>query len=167
MANVPGVRTIPANVRGINSLVTTAAQALAIAVALTSLIAGIVGAVYWWLVRPERLPWLLIRGAQVVAGIQVLGALGLAAAGLRPDDQLYWLYAALPVAIGFFAEQIKLVSAQSVLDARGLADGEAVAKLPADRQQSVITAILRRELGVMVAAEFVVLFLALRALGTV
>jgi len=147
--------------------VTTAAQALAIAVAVTSLIAGIVGAIYWWLVLPERLPWLLIRGAQIVAGIQALGALALGIAGLRPDDQLYWLYAALPVAIGFFAEQIKLVSAQSVLDARGLADGQAVGKLPADRQQSVITAILRRELGVVVIAAFVCVFLALRAYTTV
>lgn len=145
---------------------TTAAQLLAVAVAVSSLLAGIVGAVYWWQVRPERLPWILIRAAQIVAGIQVVGALALAIAGLRPDDDLYWLYAALPVAIGFFAEQIKLVSAQSVLDARGLADGAAVAKLPADGQKSVVTAILRRELGVMVIAAFVVVFLALRALGT-
>lgn len=145
---------------------TSAAQALAIAVAVTSLIAAVAGAAYWWLVRPERLPWLLIRGAQVVAGAQALGALGLAIAGLRPDDQLYWLYAALPVAIGFFAEQIKLVSAQSVLDARDLADGAAVAELPADQQESVVTAILRRELGVMTIAAFIVVFLALRALDT-
>jgi len=146
---------------------TAAAQALAIAVAVTSLIAGIAGAVYWWQVRPERLPWLLIRGAQVVAGLQALGALGLAIAGLKPDDQLYWLYAALPAGIGFFAEQIKLVSAQSVLDSRELADGAAVAKLPADQQKSVVTAILRRELGVMTVAAFVCVFLALRAYGTV
>ena len=146
---------------------TSAAQVLAVAVALTSLIAGIAGAVYWWLVRPERLPWLLIRGAQIVAGVQALGALGLAIAGLRPDDDLYWLYAALPVAIGFFAEQLKLVSAQSVLDARDLADGAAVAKLGAAQQQSVVTAILRRELGVMTVAALVVVFLAWRAYITV
>lgn len=146
---------------------TTAAQILAIAVAVSSLVAGIVGAAYWWLVRPERLPWLLIRGAQIVAAIQALGALGLAIAGLRPDDQLYWLYAALPVAIGFFAEQIKLVSAQSILDARGLEDGAAVGRLPADRQTSVVTAILRRELGVVTAAAFVVVFLGWRAYVTV
>lgn len=146
---------------------TSVAQLLAVAVALTSLIAGIAGAAYWWLVRPERLPWLLIRGAQIVAGVQALGALGLAIAGLKPDDELYWLYAALPVAIGFFAEQIKLVSAQSVLDARKLADGAAVARLPADQQKSVVTAILRRELGVMTVAAFVVVFLAWRAYLTV
>lgn len=145
---------------------TTAAQVLAVAVAASSLLAGIVGAVYWWLVRPERLPWILIRVAQVVAGIQVVGALVLGISGFDPGDDLYWLYAALPVAIGFFAEQIKLVSAQSVLDARGLADGASVAELPSDRQQSVVTAILRRELGVMVIAAFIVVFLSLRALGT-
>lgn len=145
---------------------TDIAQLLAIAVVLSSLVAGVVGAVYWWLVRAERLPWVLIRGAQIVAGVQAVGAGLLAAGGLNPDDELYWLYAVLPVAIGFFAEQIKLVSAQSVLDARGLADGAAVAELPADRQRSVVTAIMRRELGVMVVASFVVVFLAVRALGT-
>lgn len=146
---------------------TSTAQALALAVAFSSLVAGLVGAAYWWLVLPARLPWLFIRAAQIVAGVQALGAGVLAIAGLRPDDDLYWLYAALPVAVGFFGEQLKLVSAQSVLDARGLADGEAVARLPSDRQQSVITAILRRELGVMTIAAFVSAFLALRAFGTV
>jgi hypothetical protein len=146
---------------------TTAAQVLAVAVAATSLLAAVVGAVYWWLVRPERLPWVLIRVAQVVAAGAALGAAGLAIAGLRPDDDLYWLYAALPVGVNFFAEQLKLVSAQSVLDGRGLADGAAVAQLPAERQQSVVTAIMRRELGVMTIAAFVVVFLALRAIGTV
>jgi hypothetical protein len=146
---------------------TTAAQALAIAVVVSSLAAGLVGAGYWWSVRPERLPWLLIRGAQIVAGAQAIGAAVLAIAGLHPDDDLYWLYAALPIAVGFFAEQLKLVSAQSVLDARDLADGAAVAKLPADRQRSVVTAILRRELGVVTIAAVVSAFLALRAFGTV
>ena len=146
---------------------TTTAQVLAVAVAATSLVAAIAGAVYWWLVKPERLPWVLIRVAQVVAGLAAVGAAALAIAGFHPSDQLYWLYAALPVGVGFFAEQLKLMSAQSVLDARGLADGAAVAKLPAERQQSVVTAILRRELGVMTIAAFVVVFLALRALGTV
>ena len=55
---------------------------------------------------------------------------------------------------------------QSVLDARGLASGSAVGRLPASEQRDVVLAIVRRELGVMTAAALVALVLALRAAGT-
>lgn len=145
----------------------TAAQVLAVAVAAVSVIAGIVGTYFWWTLRAERLPWTVIRAAQLVAGAQLVGALVLLAAGFDPDEDLYWLYASLPVAVGYFAEQIRISVAQGVLDARELADGAAVAQLPADEQQAIVGTILRRELGVMVIAAFVCAFLALRALGTV
>ena len=145
----------------------TAAQVLAAAVAASSIVAGLVGAYYWWSLRTERLPWTVIRVAQVVAGVQLVGALVLVVAGFHPDDDLYWLYASLPVGVGYFAEQIRISVAQGVLDARELADGSAVAELPADEQQVIVATILRRELGVMVIAAFVCAFLALRALGTV
>jgi hypothetical protein len=98
---------------------------------------------------------------------QAVGAGALAVAGLKPDDGLYWLYALLPVAVGFVAEQLRLVSAQTVLDARDLEDAQAVGRLPADQQRSVVLQIMRRELGIMAAAALVTCFLALRALGTV
>ncbi|HWI23139.1 MAG TPA: hypothetical protein VNT22_11080 [Baekduia sp.] len=145
----------------------TVAQLLAIVVTVTSLGAGFVGAWYWRAGRAERLPWRLIRIAQVVAGVQLVGALVLLVAGLRPQDDLYWLYASLPVGVGYFAEQIKISVAQGVLDARDLADGAAVAALPGPEQSVVVAAILRRELGVMMVAAFVSAFLALRAFGTV
>ena len=44
--------------------------------------------------------------------------------------------------------------------------GAVPAGLPADEQQSIVLAILRREMGVMTAAALVVCFLALRAAGT-
>ena len=73
----------------------------------------------------------------------------------------------LPVAVDFVAEQLRLASAQTVLDARGLEDAQAVGRLEEDAQRSVVLQILRRELGVMAAAALVSAFLALRALGTV
>jgi hypothetical protein len=80
---------------------------------------------------------------------------------------LYWLYALLPVAVGFVAEQLRLTSAQTVLDARDLDDAQAVGRLPTDQQRSIVLQIVRRELGVMSAAALVIAFLALRAYGTV
>lgn len=145
----------------------TVAQLLAVAVAAACTVAALVGAFFWWTLRAERLPWVVIRAAQMVAGAQLVGALVLIAAGFDPEDDLYWLYASLPVAVGYFAEQIRISVAQGVLDARDLADGSAVAELPAAEQQAIVGTILRRELGVMVIAAFVCAFLALRALGTI
>ncbi|MDX6684396.1 MAG: hypothetical protein QOF86_524, partial [Baekduia sp.] len=99
-------------------------------------------------------------GQAVAAGV-------LAATGKEPADNLYWLYALLPVAVGFVAEQLRLASAQMVLDARDLEDAQAVGRLPDDEQRSVVLQIVRRELGVMAAAALVIAFLGLRAYGTV
>jgi hypothetical protein len=149
------------------TLVTDAAHVLALLVAISNGIAGVVSAFLWWRVEPHRFAWVLIRAGQAFAVLQAVGAGVLAASGLDPDDSLYWLYALLPVAVGFVAEQLRLASAQTVLDARDLEDAQAVGRLPADEQQSVVLQIVRRELGVMAAAALVITFLALRALGTV
>lgn len=130
-------------------------------------LAGVVSATLWWRVEPRAYAWALIRAGQAVAVVQAVAAGVLAAAGLDPNDGLYWLYALLPVAVSFVAEQLRLAAAQTVLDARGLEDAQAVGRLAADEQRSVVLAIVRRELGVMAAAALVICFLALRALGTV
>jgi len=119
----------------------------------------------WWTVRPDRVSWRLIRGGQAVAVLLALVAGVAWVAGSRPDEGLFWLYALLPAAIGFFAEQFRLISAQTVLDARGLPDAQAMRTLSEAEQRSVVLAIVRRELGVMVVAAGVVAFLALRAAG--
>lgn len=146
---------------------TDVAHVLALSVAISNGIAGVVSAVLWWRVEPHRFAWVLIRTGQAFAIVQAVGAGVLAASGLHPDDGLYWLYALLPVAVGFVAEQLRLASAQTVLDARGLEDAQAVGRLPEDEQRSIVLQIVRRELGVMAAAAVVTTFLALRALGTV
>ncbi len=116
---------------------------------------------------PFLAAWLLIRAGQAAAVAQAAGAGILASASFEPVDGLYWLYALLPVAVGFVAEQLRLVSAQMVLDMRDLEDAQAVGRLPAEDQRSIVLQIARRELGVMAAAALVITFLALRALGTV
>jgi hypothetical protein len=86
--------------------------------------------------------------------------------GRLASADLFYLYALLPLAIGLVAEQLRILAAEQVLAARGLADAQAVGELEEADQQSVVVAILRREMGVMAAAALVVCFLALRAAGT-
>jgi hypothetical protein len=110
---------------------------------------------------------MLARAAQAAAGAQALLAGVLALGGFDPADGLFWLYALLPVVVSFVAEQLRLASGQSVLDARGLEDAAAVGRLDEAAQRSVVLAIVRREMGVMAIALAVIAFLALRGLQTV
>ena len=64
------------------------------------------------------------------------------------------------------AEQLRVISAQTILDRRDLADAQAVGGLSEPEQRVVVTEIMRRELGVMALSALVVVFLALRAAGT-
>jgi len=142
------------------------AAAAALVTAAVNVIVGLFGAWRWWTVAPSRAFWVLARAGQAAA-VALAAAAGVAAAtGFRPADGLFWLYALLPVAVGFVAEQLRAASAQTVLDARGLEDARAVGRLDEAGQRSVVVAILRRELGVIALAAIVVAFLALRAYGT-
>ena len=83
-----------------------------------------------------------------------------------PSSSLYYLYALLPIAVGFIAEQLRLVAADQVLSSRDLEDAQEVATLAPVEQQAIVRAILRREMGVMTLAALVVCVLLLRAAGT-
>jgi hypothetical protein len=141
------------------------AQAGAVLVAALNAAAGLLGAWRWWTVEQSRAFWFLLRAGQGAAVAQAATAGLLAAAGFDPADGLYWLYALLPVAVSYVAEQLRALAAQSVLDARGLADARAVGKLDEAGQRSVVVAILRREMGVMTISAAVIVFLALRTIG--
>ena len=136
-------------------------------VAAVNGLAAVVGGAAWWQVRQSRVFWVLARTGQGVAVLQAVITGVLAVASFDPDDGLYWLYALLPVAVGFFAEQLRIVAAEQVLDRMGLPDAAAVGSLPEERQRSVVVAILRRETGVIALAAAVVCFLAVRAVATV
>ena len=110
--------------------------------------------------------WVAIRAGQAAAGALAVVAAAGAVSGFTPSDGLFWLYALLPVVVGFVAEQFRVASAQTVLDARGLPHAQAVGKLDAADQREIVATILRREVAVMGVAAVVVAILALRAYGT-
>src|SRR3954462_12125538 len=142
------------------------AVAAALAVGAGKAVAALLGACRWWPVAPSRTFWVRPRAGQAAAiALALVAGVG-AVTGFHPADGLFWLYALLPVAVGFVAEQFRAASAQTVLDARDLPDAQAVGRLDEAGQRSVVLAILRRELGVMALAAIVVAFLALRAYGT-
>ena len=142
------------------------AEISALVVGALNAVAGVLGAWRWWAVAPSRAFWIALRAAQAAAVAQAGVAGVLAIGGFDPGDGLYWLYALLPVAVSFVAEQLRAVSAETVLDARGLESAAAVGELDEAGQRSVVLAVLRREMGIMALAALVTVFLALRAAGT-
>jgi hypothetical protein len=113
-----------------------------------------------------RVFWVLLRVAQGAAVLFALAAGALAAAGHASSEKLFYLYALLPLAIAFVAEQLRIASAQTILDQRGLANAREVGRLPEAEQHAVVAAILRREQGIMTLSALVVVFLLLRAAET-
>jgi hypothetical protein len=138
----------------------------AIVVAVANGLVGLFGAFRWYRFAPSREFWFALRGAQALALAYALVVGVLVLEGDRPSSNLYYLYALLPIAIGFVAEQLRLVAADHVLTSRDLDDAQQVATLPTADQQAIVTTILRREMGVMALAALVVFVLALRAAGT-
>jgi hypothetical protein len=149
---------------------TQAVVAGAIAVAALNAGAGLLGAWLWYDGAPgERSAgafWLILRVAQGSALALAIAVGSLAAAGNYSTDHLFYLYALLPLAIGLVAEQLRVASAQTILDQRELDDAQAVGALPEQEQRRLVIEIVRREIGVMALSAFVVVFLALRAAGT-
>jgi hypothetical protein len=127
--------------------------------------AGVWGAWCWYSVRQTRLFWQLLRAGQVAVVVEaalggVLVLLG------HKEPSLHLLYGLLPLGISFVAEQLRIASAQMILDSRGFESSAAVGALPETEQRVVVVAILQRELGVMVAAALVMLALLIRAATT-
>jgi hypothetical protein len=132
-------------------------------VAVLFALAGGLGAWRWYRVETSRAFWVLLRVAQAaLAGYVVLVGV-LLVTGRRPDDDLFYVYALLPVGVSFVAEQLRIAAADTVLAARGLPDAQAVGRLDEAGQRSVVTAILRRELGVMAVAALVIAGMLVRA----
>jgi hypothetical protein len=146
--------------------VNTGAVALALVVAALNLLAALLGGWRWYREEASRTFWVLLRIAQGGAVLFALAVGVLAAAGRSSGDGLFYLYALLPIAVAFVAEQLRLASAQTILDQRGLQNAQEVGRLPESEQLAVVGAIVRREQGVMALSAFVVVFLLLRAAGT-
>ena len=143
------------------------ASVTALLAAFVNGLAGLSGGVLWWRVEVPQRVWLLIRAGQLAAVLLALAAGVIFVSGARPDEGLFWLYALLPIVINLLAEQFRLTAAQTVLDARGLEDAQAVGRLPEAEQRSIVLQIVRREIGVMTLGTLVAAFLALRAITEV
>jgi hypothetical protein len=146
--------------------VTQAVVAGALTVAALNALPGVLGGWRWYRCEPSRAFWVLLRVGQGSAIVLALAVGVLAVAGEYSSERLFYLYALLPLAVAFVAEQLRVISAQTILDRRELADARAVGELPDDEQRTVVAEIMRRELGVMTLSALVVVFLALRAAGT-
>jgi len=143
----------------------------ALVVAALNVISGLLGGWLWHWGDPadHRATgafWVMLRVGQGSALTLAIVVGSLAAAGRNPSESLFYLYALLPLAVAFVAEQLRVASAQTILDQRGLEGAQAVGELPADEQGVLVATIVRREIGVMALSALVVVFLALRAAGT-
>jgi len=146
--------------------VTEAVVAGALALAVLNALPGLLGGWRWYRCEASRAFWLLLRVGQGSAVAYALAIGALAVAGSYSSERLFYLYALLPLAVAFVAEQLRVISAQTILDRRELADAQAVGELGEAEQRAVVAEIVRRELGVMAISALVVVFLALRAAGT-
>ncbi len=148
----------------------------ALAVAALNAVAGAVGGAVWYRGTAAiaasgagglvHVFWVLLRVGQGSALTLAIAVGSLAAAGHYSSERLFYLYALLPLAVGFVAEQLRIASAQTILDQRGLENAEQVGALEQAQQHEIVAAIVRREVGVMALSALVVVFLALRAAGT-
>jgi hypothetical protein len=129
-----------------------------------NLLAGVLGAWAWWRDRPLRAFWPLLRAGQALVVLQAADGGVLVALG-RDLPELHLIYGLVPLGVSFLAEQLRLASADTVLQARGLDGSEAVRELPEAEQHAIVRAIVRRETGVMASSALAVTALALRAAG--
>lgn len=127
-----------------------------------NLAAGLWGLWLWHRAEPQPRFWPLLRTGQGLLVVQILIGGALMAIGREPAD-LHLLYGALPLAVSFLGEQLRIVAADQVLERRGLEDARAMENLEEREQRVIVIEIVRRETGVMAASALVVAVLALRA----
>jgi hypothetical protein len=151
-------------------VVNEAVVAAALAVAAVNLVPASLGSWVWLRGDPRgslgRAFWIALRVGQGACVLFAIAIGVLAAEGKHSSEGLFYLYALLPLAVAFVAEQLRVISAQVVLDHRGLSGAAEVGHLPEREQQQLVFEVVRRELGVMTLSAFVVAGLTLRAAGT-
>ena len=138
--------------------------AIGVAMVLVNVAAGLIGSWQWWRSTPGRGFWRLLRTGQALAALAAIDGLLVLATG-RDLPELHLVYGLTPLGVSFLAEQLRLASADTVLQARDLPDAQAMRGLPDGEQRAIVHAILRREAGVMAASALVVAVLGMRAGG--
>jgi hypothetical protein len=144
--------------------VTAVHAAIGVALVVVNLAAGLLGVYRWRRKEHSRAFWPLLRAGQALVVIAALDGLILVAMG-RDLPELHLVYGLTPLGVSFLAEQLRLASADSVLQSRGLEDAQAMRGLEEAEQQAIVRAILQREMGVMAVSALVVVLLGLRAGG--
>jgi hypothetical protein len=127
--------------------------------------AGLFGAWLWWRATTSVWFWRILRAGQLVVLLEAAIG-GVLELQHHKTSSIHIIYGLLPIAVSFIGEQLRIASAQMILDARGLDSAQDVGRLPADEQRRVVTAIVQREVGVMALAALVVVVLLARAAGT-
>jgi hypothetical protein len=132
-----------------------------VALVAINLAAGALGVWRWRRGELSRAFWPLLRTGQALVVIEALDGGVLLLLG---DDlpRLHLIYGLVPLGVAFIAEQLRLTSAQAVLDQRGVTSAR---ELPAEDADGAALDILLREMGVMAASALVVAALGLRAGG--
>lgn len=137
---------------------------LGVALIAVNAVAGLYGSWAWWRDRTVPRFWPLLRVGQALVMIEAVDGAILLALG-RSLPPLHLIYGLVPLGVSFVAEQLRLVSADTVLGQRGLEGRADVEKLSDPEQRELVRAILRRETGVMAASALVVALLGVRAAG--
>jgi hypothetical protein len=134
----------------------------AVVIAVNAL-AALAGLYAWWR-APTRMFWPLLRAGQALVMIEAVIGAALLLDG-KDLPRLHLIYGLVPIAVAFVAEQLRLASAETVLQQHELEGAKDVARLPEPEQRALVAAIVRRETGVMAASAAVVALLCLRAQG--
>jgi hypothetical protein len=144
--------------------VTAVHIAIGSALIAVNALAGLWGAWRWHRREPSRAFWVLLRAGQALVLIAAADGAILVLGG-RDLPPLHLIYGLVPIGVAFFAEQLRLASAQTILDRRGLESARDVGDLEPDEQRAVVLDIVSREMGVMAASALVVALLGIRAAG--
>ena len=138
--------------------------AIGVAMVAVNLGAGLLGTWQWWRGTPGAAFWRALRLGQALTVLTAADGLVLVALG-EDLPELHLVYGLTPIGVSFLAEQLRLASADTVLQARELRDAQAMRGLPEAEQHAIVAAIVRRETGVMAASALVVAILGMRAGG--
>ncbi len=127
--------------------------------------AGLLGAWLYWRAETSAWFWRFLRAGQIVVVLEAaLG--GILELQHHKTTSIHIIYGLLPLAVSFIAEQLRIASAQMILDSRGFESAADVGKLPEIDQRRVVVSIVQREIGVMALAAIVIVVLLARAAGT-
>lgn len=122
------------------------------------------GAYCYWRSEPSTWFWRLLRSSQLAIVLEA--ALGGIYAINHKTPSIHIIYGVLPILLSFLAEQLRIASAQMVLDRHGLESSADVGELPESEQRGLVHSILLREMGVMTLCALVCTVLLARAAGT-